>query len=322
MKTALFNCYFGKLPAYFPLWVQSCAANPEIDFFLITDSEVSENLPHNLKVYKTNWDDFCKKIEERFDFPVSIQSPYKLTDFKPAYGYIFRDLVADYDYWGYCDIDLIFGDVMKFIRKPEEQGIERIYQLGHLSIYRNTEDNRLLFQKPGAAFSYQKVFSTPQFYSFDEHAGQMMLAKKYGLSQYQHEDMADISCRIHRMTASRHKNYRHQVFYYENGSVYRAYLVGDHVETEEFVYIHMQKRNYSFTTPSPQFYILSNRFLPKAPGVPEKDEIKRLSEFVSDETDVQQLKAFRKGKLRSFAKASLKEKRIWLKIKLAERQFR
>lgn len=320
-RIRLINCYFGTLPNYFPLWVRSCAANSRVDFLLVTDAEIPCPLPPNVSVERVGWEELLRRFQDAFPFRLAIESPYKLTDLKPAYGYLFEPELRGYDYWGYCDVDLIFGDLMKFLEGPLSEGYEKIYRLGHLTLYRNTERMRELFRQRGGMFSYREVFSRPAFYSFDEHAGQMLIAKRQGVRSYEREDMADISCRIRRMTASRQENYPQQVFYYENGAVYRAYVKDGAVRTEEFVYIHIQKRRYRFDGDFERFYILGDRFAPKAPGQPSADEILRLSGYVDDETDRAQLKAYRDEKKKHFLSCPLREKRIWLLQKLAEHRF-
>lgn len=319
MKIALINCYFGTLPGLFPAWLASCGRNPAVDFFLITDATLPQPVPENVKVIPTRWEKLLERIEGCFSFPVALRSPYKLTDFKPAYGHIFRDLLEPYDYWGYCDVDLVFGDLWAFLREPLEQGYEKIYELGHLTLYKNTERNRLLYRQRGGVFSFRQVYAHPEFYSFDEHAGQILISKKQGIRTWRREDMADISCRIHRLTASRQENYPDQVFYCEDGAVRRAFLREGRVETQDYVYIHLQKRRYEACQPGPCYYILPDQLRPKAPGTPDPAAVKALSGFVSRETDEAQLAEFRRGKWRAFFRSPLREKRIWLRIKLAER---
>ena len=317
MSLLLINCYFGSLPNYFELWMKSCEANPEIDFLLVTDANICRT-PHNINVVKITWEQLVENIQRKFEFRIKLQSPYKLTDFKPAYGYIFEDYVGLYDYWGYCDIDLIFGNLMKFIKKPMEDNVDKIYRLGHLTIYRNNEKMRNLFQKSGSMFSYRKVFSNKEFYSFDEHSGMIMISMKQGVNEFYREDMADISCRMKRLTASRHKNYSHQLFFYENGSVYRAFVSNDTVKTEEFAYIHMQKRRFKSCDVDSAFYIKSDSFVSKKMGIPTINEIIENSEFISDETDYEQVKKYRNKKKKDFYKCTIKKKIIWIKIKIAE----
>ena len=92
VKVALLNCYFGKFPNYFGLWLQSCRNNPGIDFILVTDAKIQYEIPSNVIVIRLTWDELMERIEVKFDFPIVITSPYKLTDFKPAYGFVFDDI--------------------------------------------------------------------------------------------------------------------------------------------------------------------------------------------------------------------------------------
>lgn len=318
MKLALLNCYFGTLPNYFELWLRSCTANSDVHFILVTDAKVSGQIPDNVQIIHTTFENLVKKIQSKFEFKISIESPYKLTDFKPAYGYIFKGLFKQYDYWGYCDIDMIFGNIMKFIAAPMEQGYEKIYGLGHLTIYKNTERMRKLFSQKGGMFYYREVFSKPEFYSFDEHAGQMLIAKKQGVSEYYQEDMADISCRLKRMTASRHDNYPYQVFIYDGYNVKRYYIDRNAIKSDEFVYIHIQKRKMIYNNNHGSVAIISNRIIPFNNANITVSLIKGLSEYISAEFDEEQIKRHRFNKINEFCNCSTKKKVIWLKIKIAE----
>lgn len=324
MRIALLNCYFGELPNYFDLWLQSCENNPGIDFYLITDAVLSHEVPANVNVISTTFDELIQRIESKFDFKVNLSTPYKLTDFKPAYGYIFEDLFKPYDYWGYCDIDLIFGNILKFIEKPIKEGYEKIYQLGHLTIYQNTKKMRELFMQKGGMFSYRRVFSDDNLYSYDEHCGQMLKAKVNGVKEYCQEDMADISCRIQRLTASRQKNYPYQVFYYEDGAVYRAFIDNGSLSYQEFIYIHIQKRKYKNIDQllnGQSFYILSDTFEKKEKNTLSKSDILKRAEYLGQENDQKQLMQFRRQKYRYFLLCSPIKKWIWMKQKIGEKHF-
>lgn len=109
-KIGLFLPYFGKFPNYFRLWIKSVAINPEIQFILITDQNLTATLPSNLRVIKKEFKDIQRLIKNKFNkLDISLDSPYKLCDFRPAYGYIFDNLIEKYglDYWGFCDPDVI-----------------------------------------------------------------------------------------------------------------------------------------------------------------------------------------------------------------------
>src|SRR5882724_11438458 len=110
------NCYFGKLPWYFNYFIHSCKYNPTVDFFIITDDKTYlKPLPPNVKLIYNSLEGVSRHASEKMGFPISIPYGYKLCDFKPAYGFIFSELLHGYDFWGHTDIDIIFGNIRDFI---------------------------------------------------------------------------------------------------------------------------------------------------------------------------------------------------------------
>ena len=104
--------YFGKFPKFFPYFLMTAKWNSKIDFLIVTDQELSGleafNI-NNITFQKTTLNELKEKIQRKFDFEVSLNTAYKLCDFKPAYGYIFSDECEGYDYWGFCDTDILLG---------------------------------------------------------------------------------------------------------------------------------------------------------------------------------------------------------------------
>ena len=91
--------HFGARPAYFPLVVRSMAANPDVSWLLLTEQPVPD-APPNVAVQLCEFEDLAKRIRSLFDFEISLEQPYKLCDFRPAFGEIFADELAGYDFWG------------------------------------------------------------------------------------------------------------------------------------------------------------------------------------------------------------------------------
>ena len=83
---ALVLPYFGTFPNYFPLYLESCRKNPTVDWHIYTDSTVEYNYPDNVIVHQMTFQEFKAKLQQAFDFPLTLESPYKLCDFKPTYG--------------------------------------------------------------------------------------------------------------------------------------------------------------------------------------------------------------------------------------------
>ena len=108
--------YIGEYPWFFPYFIHSCRYNPTIDFLIFTDNnDPNLELPSNVKLVSYSIDQFKADAAKALGFDVAVESGYKLCDFKPAYGYIFADYIKDYDFWGYCDVDVIFGNIRSFM---------------------------------------------------------------------------------------------------------------------------------------------------------------------------------------------------------------
>ena len=97
----LIIAYFGVLPACASLFFRSCAENPSINWLLVTDQRVEGHLvPDNVTVRQTTMAALRSSINRIMGMKTALRTPYKLIDFKPAYGVIFADDVAGFDWWG------------------------------------------------------------------------------------------------------------------------------------------------------------------------------------------------------------------------------
>ncbi len=168
---ALLTCFIGKLPWYFDYFVYSCKYNPSIDFYIITDdSNYTRKVPDNVKLIHKTLNEVSLLATEKLGFSINISCGYKLCDFKPAYGVIFSDLLTRYDFWGHCDIDIIFGNIRDFITDELLNDYELIsvrhdWLSGCFLLYKNSQKLNTLFLH---SKDYKKVFSTDKHYCFDE----------------------------------------------------------------------------------------------------------------------------------------------------------
>jgi hypothetical protein len=171
----------------------SCKYNPSIDFLMVTD-QLPHNTPANLKVINMTLDQFSSLAGKQLDMDLSIKEPYKCCDFKPVYGIILQDEIKSYDFWGHCDLDLIFGDLRAFLKEEILKIYDKIYNLGHLSIYRNTAECNDRYKEQGSSIgSYRDVFLSDKNYAFDELNGmyRIILAQSFSQTMIK-EDFADI----------------------------------------------------------------------------------------------------------------------------------
>ena len=132
------HLYFGRLPSFFELWLRSCEMNSTIDFLICTDQKVDSNAA-NIKVFTTNLLEIKKRIEELIKFKVCLSSPRKLCDYKGLYGLIFQEYTKNYDFWGFCDSDLIFGNIRTFLTDDILNNYDHILGLGHFQLQRTSD---------------------------------------------------------------------------------------------------------------------------------------------------------------------------------------
>ena len=115
MKVQIIIPYFEEIPPWLDYFVLSCSKNPQFQWLLYGDFTVSFLNYKNIQVIPATKKDFCKLATSKLGFRVKLDNPYKLCDFKPAFGQIFSDYLTNCDFWGYCDMDLIFGAIDKFV---------------------------------------------------------------------------------------------------------------------------------------------------------------------------------------------------------------
>lgn len=278
-KILLILPYFGKFPPYFSLFLQSCRHNPTIDWLLLTDNRESYDYPKNMQVVYTDFSAIQSEIQQKFDVPIILHQPYKLCDYRPAYGYLFRDYLDGYDFWGHCDLDLIFGDLRAFFTDEKLAMYDKVGHLGHLTLYRNTpEVNTLFTATVDGRVRYHEVFSTEQSCIFDEwddlSINQMFLrtGKRLWLwddffDAYPYDDnlvraARDIDFEDYSWTPKIDRTPRW--ISWENGKIYAHVRKNTSWEKEELAYAHFQKRDMAVNCPADgqPFWCLPNRFVP------------------------------------------------------------
>ena len=165
-KIVLLFPYFGKLPTQYWMWRASALRNPTVDFMFFTDTDVEP--AKNIIVHHMRFIDFQQIARQAFDFPIVLDRPYKLCEYKQAYGYILHDYIKDYDFWGFGDLDLVYGDIRNFITE-EVLAHKFILGWGHLSLFHNDEDTNTYFMKQQTGYQdYRDAFSTSKITFFDE----------------------------------------------------------------------------------------------------------------------------------------------------------
>ena len=160
-------------PAYLPLFCAGAAGAAEVaDFFIfhngVLDSSSVWDCPNNVKyIDLESTENFARHLvrvlDRKKDAELALDSreqlvqliakhlfvyPYCLVEFKPALGHIFADYIGGYSHWGYSDLDMLYGDLGRWITPDELKDFDivtysfgdqhRLYLRGQLTFHKNT----------------------------------------------------------------------------------------------------------------------------------------------------------------------------------------
>lgn len=161
--------YFGAWPRWFDIFLKTCSLNPSVNWLFYTDCPRPKDGPPNVRFVRGSFRSFSRLASEKLGLDLEIRSIRKLCDLKPAYGAIFQDYLKKYDFWGYGDIDVVYGDIRKFITDRMLDDYDVItsfvnHLAGHFVLFRNTPFfNRLYEQGP-----FKKVFEGDEWMNYAE----------------------------------------------------------------------------------------------------------------------------------------------------------
>ena len=227
------------------------------------------------------FEELREKIQLKFDFNIILETPYKLCDFKPAYGYIFEEYIPKekYMFWGHCDLDTIMGNFNDFITDDILKTYDKIFCLGHMILYKNDyENNRFFMKELKGKFLYKKVFSTMNICWFDETYNGTSNINTIFIENNKKVFLNDLSLNfdtnsnnLKRVIYYADNNsyevekYKEALYVWDSGKLYRIFLRDNKLVKENFLYAHFQSRKMKMDMKilkKNSFKILPNRFKP------------------------------------------------------------
>lgn len=270
--------YFGKLPNYFPLFLKTCMYNKDYDWQIFTNDRTNYNYPSNVIRHDMSFSQLQKLFQSKFDFKISLDVPYKLCDYKPSYGLVFAEYLKDYRFWGHCDLDTIIGNLDNFLTDEMLSSYDKIFCLGHMSLYRNISEITNLFKKAyKGRLLYKQIFTVPTIEYFDEEFrdeyninhifidnGKKILTKDYSLN------FSIFKNNFYRVTLNfgckklyTIEEFKDAIYMWSKGKILRSYIENGNIKNEEYPYMHLQARKMKYKPSivlANAFQIRANRF--------------------------------------------------------------
>jgi len=105
--------HFGDLNKcnYLSLFLATIRNKP-FDVLLFTDFDIND-VPDNVKIHKCTIDDIYNRAEKIIG-KIETRFYYKLCDLRVIYGEMFKEELSMYDYWGWGDLDVMYGQFENF----------------------------------------------------------------------------------------------------------------------------------------------------------------------------------------------------------------
>ncbi|PJM75202.1 DUF6625 family protein [Bifidobacterium simiarum] len=276
-RCAIILPYYGRFPNYFQLFLNSCGTNEDYDWLIFTDDHAPYAYPGNVTVHYETFADMQNRVRDAFDFAPELHNPYKLCDLKPMYGYLFGEYLHGYEFWGHCDCDLIFGDLSRFITDDMLARYDKLFPVGHLALYRNTEENNRRFMLPlDGRDLYREVLESPRGFTFDESylpTNINRIYRQHGFPVYMRDRSGNVSSRGASIRLTRYdeeldtfltEEPMRAVYEWDRGTLRRSFVRLGAFEQQELMYLHFQRRRMRVTCDmaATRFQILPESFEP------------------------------------------------------------
>lgn len=285
-RICLMVVWMGPFTKEYRLWLNSVEKNPTIDFYVITDQEKPVDCPSNVFYIKSSLKEVKAKFEENLGMKIRLERPYKLCDYKPIWWMLMDERLYNYDFYGHCDVDLVFGDLRHFLTEDFLSEYDKCFDTGYFILYRNNEEMRNLFRrsldKDNAAYPYKKAFKTDFACYFDEFMGMSILSwqyKKGYVDQLKEDYIQDFSWK--RLDFNSYITHKSFVIHWINGKLYRVEVdeSGNIIEDlsngnmgKELLLVHIQKRkmdicfNVDDKNEASDYWIYPNKYTREKPN--------------------------------------------------------
>lgn len=187
VEITLIIVYFGRFPALADYFFDSCRYNTEYTFLVFSDQPEPPDLPTNIRFIPFTRTAFEELLYRKTGLKTRLHNPYKLCDYKPLYGHLFEDFLNNSAFWGYCDLDMIFGRISRFVSAEHLSGFDVISSretglAGNFTLYRNSDFLRTFYQH---AVCWKILLKNTFYYQgFDEGFKFIPIRKSSGIGRF------------------------------------------------------------------------------------------------------------------------------------------
>jgi len=154
MRLKLIQLWLGEIPDYFWYHYETTKNLKDVEFLIFTDSNLRIDSP-NYRIISVTKEEIEKKVSLMIGFEYRIIDSKKINCLKSCLGELFEEYLVDCDFYGFYDIDTLFGDFQNWIFPyMEEYDVisfaDSVYHNrlgGPLTIIKNTPENVRIYRR-------------------------------------------------------------------------------------------------------------------------------------------------------------------------------
>ena len=163
--------YFGQWDEWAPLFFETVRRNDSIEFLVFTDCDMEALTAPNLRVTRMSLAEYGAMVNERLGISFASDNAYKLCDLRPLFGRIHQPEFDGFDFYGWCDVDLLFGDIRAFytddlLTRYDVLSTHEHRISGHFALFRNNRRNREMYRR---IYAWKDALRHSEFVGIDEH---------------------------------------------------------------------------------------------------------------------------------------------------------
>lgn len=148
--------FVGKWPPWSRLFFESARDISNVDFIIHCTHPIPFPTAANIHTVAADAVDISERMQRALGVGLGrMISGHKLCDLRPFAGLIFSDVLRGYDFWGYCDVDMMMGDISRLFTDDFFASVDVFTAhpeicVGHFSVFRNCDRvNRLCLKIDG-----------------------------------------------------------------------------------------------------------------------------------------------------------------------------
>lgn len=174
MKLKLIQLWIGEIPDYFWFHYETTKNLKDVEFLIFTDCNLVVDC-QKYKIIPVTKEEIEGKISSMLNYNFKITSSKKFNDLKSCFGELFEEHLYDCDFFGFYDIDTLFGDFQKWIFPHMNDydvisfadSIHHNRLCGPFTIFRNTYENSRLYRN--RLDEFLRSLNSDSIEGFEEH---------------------------------------------------------------------------------------------------------------------------------------------------------